>query len=445
VSVLWDKGRGEPDELIARFTAADDAELDNELLGADLVCTMAHVFGLREIGVLAADEADTLGQAIAALLLAWEEGDLVVGPQDEDGHTTIERELTERCGELGKKVHTGRSRNDQVLAAQRLWLRNALQEASAAACTAAAVCFDRAAEHESTLLPGTTHLQRAVPSTVGFWFAGHGESLLEDARALLDAAKLVDTSPLGTAAGYGVNLPLARDVVREQCGFEGLIINGQCAQNGRGKHEAHALHALLMALSTVRRLSWDLSLWSTPEFGFVRMPDRFTTGSSIMPNKRNPDVVELLRAAFAEVAGAHAQLWQVLSLPSGYQRDLQVTKAPVLRGFGRGLFALAITAQLLEELTFDEARCAAAVDKGMLATDRAIELAKEGVPFRDAYRQAADELDELGGDDELAERARASVTARVSLGAPGDLQLDRLRARHASLVEELATAQGEVD
>jgi argininosuccinate lyase len=431
---LWGTGderaQDAVDARIRAFCAADDARLDNQLLEDDLVCSAAHVRGLGRIGVLTVDEVGQLTGALDALRTQAAAGAFVVGPEDEDGHSAIERALTEQLGDVGRKVHTGRSRNDQVLVATRHHLKRRLAALAAQTRAAARIALDRAQAEGDQPLPGFTHLQRAVPSTVGFWFAGHAESLAEDALGIDHAIALLDANPLGTAAGYGVNLPLDRAGATEELGFGRTLINGLCAQNGRGKIEAHALGAVLLLMASARRLAWDLSLFTTAEFQFVVLPKRWCTGSSIMPNKLNPDVAELMRAAFATVAAAQSELMLVTALPSGYQRDLQGTKAPLMRALATADHIAALIGPLLAELTFDEARCAEAFDAAMLATDKAVSLAADGVPFRDAYRQVKQQLADLEEGD-LLEAVRASIVARTSPGGPGDLQLDAIR----SLVE----------
>lgn len=433
---LWAKDGLDIDPAIVRYCAGEDWKLDAQLLACDLRGTLAHVSGLRAIEALSTEETEALQNALRDLLVEHEAGAFLPGPDDEDGHSAIERVLCERLGDVGKKVHLGRSRNDQVLTATRLWLKEQLGQAAALCLQSAETSFQRAEELQQMYLPGYTHLQRAVPSTVGYWFAGHGESLLEDAEALWAASDLVDASPLGTAAGYGVNLPLARDLCANELGFSRLIVNGLAAQNGRGRLEAHALSALLCAMGTVRRLAWDLSLFSMSELGFVRLPEAYTTGSSIMPNKRNPDVVEIMRAAFGDVAGAHAAILQVIALPSGYQRDTQRTKQPMMQSVAVALDTLFLLPTLLAELRFDAERASTAIDAGMLATDRAVELSVGGMPFRDAYREVAKELKANEGTADaatLAKGAARSIEERISLGAPGYLAIERLRQRAKDL------------
>jgi argininosuccinate lyase len=275
-----------------------------------------------------------------------------------------------------------------------------------------------------TPMPGYTHLQRAVPSSVGLWLGAFAEAMLDDRDIARATRPAVDSCPLGTGAGFGVNVPLDREGVSAELGFARVQLNAAHVQNSRGKLELAVLHALGQALLTVRRFAWDLSLFTTSEYGFVALPAAFTTGSSLMPQKRNPDVVELLRAAYARTAGASTELAAALSLPSGYQRDLQATKGPFLRAVEHGLGALAILPALIEGMTFDTARMRAAISPEMYATDKALELALTGVPFREAYKDVGRTLDV--GQERTPE---ASLAARVSLGGCGALGLDRLRAR----------------
>ena len=420
---IWSKPDSVTDARLMRFLAGEDVLLDRELLPYDIRASAAHAQGLATIGILDAAELAAVLRELQALAQAFACGDFVLDARHEDGHSAIEAWLSERLGDAGRKIHTGRSRNDQVLVATRLWLKERLAELEAAVLAIVDVALRRA-QAESTLpMPGYTHLQRAVVSSAGMWWAGHAESFLDDARIARDALGLVDANPLGTAAGYGVNLALDREGSTRALGFGRMQVSPVAAQLSRGKYEWQALAALAQALGDVRRLAWDLSLYTTQEYDFVRLPPEYTTGSSIMPNKRNPDVVELLRASAAPVHGAMIELQSLLSLPSGYQRDLQFTKGPLLRAMRGGLDALAIVPDLLARLAWDPARLRAAIEPSMYATDIAIEQAVAGVPFRDAYRQAA-----VAATD-AARTPEASLAQRVSPGAAADLRLDELRAR----------------
>ncbi|MBA2660808.1 MAG: argininosuccinate lyase [Bradymonadaceae bacterium] len=422
--LIWDKGNATVDERIMRFLAGEDVLLDQALFTYDIRASIAHVRGLSRIAVLTAEESATICHELTQLEQLFHSGAFVLDARFEDGHSAIEAHLVEQLGEVGKKVHTGRSRNDQVLVAQRLYLLDALDAIVELCVQAARIALERADLGRDIPMPGYTHLQRAVPSSVGLWFAAFAEAFIDDAHFASMTRSCLDSNPLGTAAGYGVNLALDREGVTAELGFARMQLNPIYTQNSRGKFELQALMALNQCLLDVRRLAWDLSLFTTGEFDFVTLPDQYTTGSSIMPNKRNPDVIELLRAATAPTHGAINELMSLLSLPSGYHRDLQATKGPVLRALTAGLDALALIPQLLAHLEFRPARLRAAITPDMYATDRAIELASEGVPFREAYRRTAAEL------DTLADRTpEASLNARTSPGATADLRLDLLEAR----------------
>jgi argininosuccinate lyase len=426
--LLWQKEGVEIDPRIMRFLAGDDVLLDRELFPYDVQASKAHVEGLARIGLLDAGECAGLLRELDAVGADFASGAFVLDERYEDGHSAIEARLTERLGDTGRKVHTGRSRNDQVLVASRLWLKAQLTATIAHCTDAARACLDRAAA-ETLPMPGYTHLQRAVVSSTAMWFAGFAEAFIDDARRAQDTLALIDANPLGTAAGYGVNLPLDRDFTTQRLGFARLQVSPIYAQLSRGKFELAALDALASALLDLRRLAWDLSLFTTSEYGFVELPSQYTTGSSIMPNKRNPDVVELMRASYSAVAAARCEVEQLLSLPSGYQRDLQFSKGSMIHGFGRGLAALALLPGLLRALRWNAAALSAAIEPAMYATDVAIEQAVAGVPFREAYRRAAEAAASAG----QGRSAEASLAARVSPGGAADLRLHELEARWSAL------------
>lgn len=422
--LLWQKSGIRTDERIMRFLAGDDVVLDREFLQHDIEASKAHVEGLANIGVVSPAERSALLHELDVLAEDFRAGRFILDARYEDGHSAIEARLGERLGDSGRKVHTGRSRNDQVLAATRLWLKAKLAQLRAACRDVAKVCLDRASR-EDLPLPGYTHLQRAVVSSTALWFAGFAEAFIDNARRALDTLAWIDANPLGTAAGYGVNLALDRAHTTQSLGFARMQINPIYAQLSRGKFEIAALDALASALLDLRRLAWDLSLFTTTEFGFVILPAEYTTGSSIMPNKRNPDVVELMRASYARVAAARTEIEQLLSLPSGYQRDLQVSKGSLFHGFTHGLAALDLLPDLLAHLQWNAQAMRAAIDPSMHATDVTIERALAGVPFRNAYREMADQPDLAGA----GRSPESSLAARVSPGACADLRLDELRAR----------------
>ncbi|MBW2454955.1 MAG: argininosuccinate lyase [Deltaproteobacteria bacterium] len=420
---LWDKG-GVADAEMMSYTARDDWQLDQRLLVYDLRATVAHVRGLHRIGAVDDGERDALVKALDELTAQLAAGQLQLSPDDEDGHSAIEGRLVDQLGAVGKKVHTGRSRNDQVLVALRLYERDALDQLSAASQQAALALLDRAEREADTPMPGYTHLQRAVPSSVGLWLSSIAEGLADGIDMVGAVRQLVNRSPLGGAAGYGVNLPLDRDGVAQELDFADLALNPMASQASRGVVEVQLLTTAWQLMMAIRRFAWDVSLFATSEFGFVKLAEGLTTGSSIMPNKRNPDVVELMRAACGVVQGAIAEIMAMLSLPSGYHRDGQLTKAPLLRAIDETLRTLRLVPRLVDGITFDHERMRAAISPECFATDRAVDLTRQGVPFREAYRQVAAEIAELeAGDPEK------SLAARVSPGAPGALDLARLRKR----------------
>lgn len=422
---LWQEGGSEQvDQTIMEFMAGEDVILDRELFPFDIQATAAHVRGLERIGILDAGESETLCRLLGELSEEFAAGRFVLDEQYEDGHSAIEIFLTGQLGDTGAKVHTGRSRNDQVAVATRLYLKDRLQQLAGLCARIARSCLERAESHADVPMPGYTHLQRAVPSSIGLWMGAFAEAFTDDLAFAAGVLKLVDCSPLGTAAGYGVNLPLDREGVARELGFDRIQVNPMYTQNSRGKFEIMALQAVAHAMQDVRRLAWDLSLFTTSEFDFISLPDQYVTGSSIMPNKANPDVVELLRGRAATIEGAVMEIQSVLSLPSGYQRDLQLTKAPLIRGLNAGLQALAIVPPLIAGMQFKQENMQAAISLDMFATDLALAKSAQGVPFRTAYLEAKQDL-----EGKVEADAASSLAQRVSPGACGDLRLGWIEQR----------------
>ena len=421
--LLWQKPGVKVDARIQHFLAGEDVILDREFFLFDIQASLAHAEGLLRIGILGADELAGIRVELDALAEDWRSGAFVLDERYEDCHSAIESRLVERLGDAGRRIHTGRSRNDQILVATRLWLKDRLARLQALCIEAAEVALARAEAEATVPLPGYTHLQRAVVSSLGMWWAAWAEGFIDDAHRARDTLAWVDANPLGSAAGYGVNLPLDRDHTTQALGFGRLQVSATYAQLSRGKFEMAAIEALSSALLDLRRLAWDLSLFTSAEYAFVALPSQYTTGSSIMPNKRNPDVIELMRATYASAAAARTEIEQLLSLPSGYHRDLQFSKGAIVHAFGRGLGALELLPDLLRNLEWKPEAMRAALDPSMYATDLAVDLAREGLPFREAYKQAADPARWAEGDPD------ASLQARVSPGAAAALRLDALRAR----------------
>ncbi|MBI3097909.1 MAG: argininosuccinate lyase [Planctomycetes bacterium] len=409
---------------MVRFCTGNDPELDAVLIPFDVAGSIAHVRMLGRLRLLTAREVARLRRELTAIRALHEAGRFSIRPEDEDVHTAIERRLTERLGDTGRRVHTGRSRNDQVLTALRLYGRETLLDVTEAALALGASAARFAARHARTPMPGYTHTRRAMPSSFGFWAGAFAEAIVDDVAGLRAAWDLLDQSPLGAAAGFGTLLPLDRAFTARLLGFSRVQRNAQHVQNSRGKIEAAVLAACTQPLATAHRMAVDLIWYSTPEFGFVRLPDRFCTGSSLMPNKRNPDVLELIRAACPAVCADEFRIKSLLAgLPSGYNRDLQLTKEPFLRGLRSSRDALAIAARVLDGVEVDAARARAACTPEIFATDAALEAARQGVPFRSAYRAAAATLASLAASDPAANIAR-----KRHVGAPGNLDLRTTRA-----------------
>jgi len=416
------------DPAIMAFMAGEDVELDKQLLQFDLKASAAHVSGLQQINILSAEEAEQLKQGLRQLEEEVAAGTRGLDSSFEDGHSAIECWLTEMLGDAGAKIHTGRSRNDQVAVALRLFMKDRLSQLQHICTSVASVLLKRVETEAMIPMAGYTHLQSAMPSSAGLWLAGHAEAFIDNAELAAFTTQWLDASPLGTASGFGVNLDLPRKEVADDLGFHRLVVNPQYAQNSRGKIELQALSVLSACTLDLRRLAWDLSLFTTHEFNFVKLPAQYYTGSSIMPNKHNPDTVELLRAVHGVVQGAQTEIASVLSLPSGYQRDLQATKPPLMRAFSKGIEALALLPDLLSGFEWQVERMHASISPEMLATDRATNLAREGIPFREAYKIAAAEIGTMNMDN-----IQKSLAQRSSPGGCGNLGVDILLARLGAL------------
>jgi len=394
VSRLWDKG--EPlDGRVLRYTAGEDHRLDARLVPYDVRASIAHAEMLHEVGLLAAGDLAAIRSGLEELEEEHAEGVWEIALEDEDVHTALEIRLTARIGEAGARVHLGRSRNDQILAALRLYLRDAVA-ALATGTQEVAAALDGLGERESgTVLPGYTHLQQAMPSSVLLWASGFAAELRDDALGIEACSRRIEKNPLGSAAGYGVpRLPLDRETTRRKLGFAEVQEPVTAVQLSRGKAEGQVLFELTLLMQDLGRLAADLVLFATAEFAFVSLPSSMTTGSSIMPQKRNPDVLELVRGRTATAQGC---LFEALSitakLPSGYHRDLQLLKAPLFRGIDLATETLAILTAALPELRFHPERIR--LEPGVYAAEEAYRLVlEERIPFREAYRRVGKKFKE---------------------------------------------------
>jgi len=376
------------DPAVLRYTAGEDFRLDERLVAYDVKATLAHVDMLHATGNLTAADHAILRTALIDIGAAHARGEWQVTLEEEDAHTALERRLTERLGDAGRRVHLGRSRNDQVLAALRLWLKDEVEHLAGEAENAAAALDHIAARQGELPMPGYTHMQRAMPTTVRLWAAGFAAEIRDDAQGLRASSRRADRNPLGSAAGYGVPvLKLDREHTARALGFRSVHEPVTAVQLSRGKAEASALFEAALLVQDLGRLAADLVLFSTSEFGFVRLPADATTGSSMLPQKRNPDVLEIARGRTAEASAAlHEVLGITAKLTSGYHRDLQLIKKPLFRGIDSVRDTARVLAHVLRGVEFDAARLAEAVDPSLRAAERAYRLVlEEGIPFRDAY------------------------------------------------------------
>jgi argininosuccinate lyase len=387
MSRLWDKGV-DLDQRVLQYTAGDDYALDERLVKYDVRASIAHAEMLHAARLLDTADLVLIRDALATLGAEHAAGRWKIELADEDGQTALEKRLTARIGPAGGRVHLGRSRNDQVLTALRLYLLDAARELAQGAESAAAALDALKARDGALALPGYTHMQQAMPSTVALWADGFAAELRDDARALAACTHRAGLNPLGSAAGYGTpGLPLDRELTRQKLGFEAVHAPVTAVQLSRGKAEAELLFQTSLLMQDLGRLASDLLLFYTQEFAFVTLPAEFTTGSSIMPQKRNPDVFELVRG---RTAVAHACLTEVLEifakLPSGYQRDLQLIKPPLFRGIDVAIATAAIMTVGIDGVRFraDQIK----LDPAIHAAEEANALvAREGIPFREAYRR----------------------------------------------------------
>jgi len=387
MSRLWDKG-APLDQRVLQYTAGEDYALDERLVAYDVRASIAHAEMLRDAQLLAPADCAALTAALADIGAAHARGEWRIELSDEDGQTALEKRLTARLGATGGRIHLGRSRNDQVLTALRLYLRDAVAQLSSAAEAVATALDALAARQGAQALPGYTHMQQAMPSSVALWAGGYASEIRDDARGIRSVLRRAQKNPLGSAAGYGTpGLALDREHTTRALGFDETQQPVTAAQLSRGKAEAQLLFETALLAQDMGRLAADLLLFYTQEFAFVTLPDSFTTGSSIMPQKRNPDVFELLRG---RTASAHACLLEALGicakLPSGYQRDLQLLKLPLFRGIDLALASAGLLAAALAEVRFDPERIR--LDPALHAAEEAYALVtREGIPFREAYQR----------------------------------------------------------
>jgi argininosuccinate lyase len=425
---LWNKDY-DVESLIEEFTVGQDYVLDRELVPADCLGSMAQGKVLAKIGILTQEEENKIHSVLCSIIQEHGEGKFTIDRSDEDCHTAIENRLVRDIGEAGKKIHTGRSRNDQVLTALRLYGRERTLEILDAGLRLVETLLDAAERYASLPMPGRTHMQFAMPSSVGLWAASWTENLLDDLDILKTAYDLCNRCPLGSAASYGTPLPLDRELAADLLGFSEVHNNVLAANNSRGKLDSVVLDALDQTGITLSKIAQDLILFSLPEFAYFSLPRELCTGSSIMPQKKNPDGLELTRAKAASLGAWALQIKSVIrSLPSGYNRDYQETKEPFLRGLKTSLILLRVMDLMISKLEVHPEAMKKAFSPDIYAADAAYEKVLQGMTFRDAYREVGLHLDELEHRD-----PGETLKNRTSTGTAGNLRLDIPRGRGKKL------------
>ncbi|MDG1571837.1 argininosuccinate lyase [Robiginitalea sp. M366] len=390
---LWDKG-GNPDEQTDQFTVGNDRELDLALVKYDIIASRAHARMLGSIGLLGGKEVEQLTAELDRMLQEAEAGRFTIEKDFEDMHSKIEYLLTEALGDTGKKIHTARSRNDQVLVALQLYLKDELGGIRDQVSELFSLLINLAARYKGVLLPGYTHLQIAMPSSFGLWFSAYAESLVDDIYLLHAAYRVADQNPLGSAAGYGSSFPIDRDFTTKALGFGTQKFNVVAAQMGRGKVERTTATALASVGATLGKMAMDVCLYMSQNFNFISFPDHLTTGSSIMPHKKNPDIFELIRGKCNALQGVPVQLTTLTTnLPSGYHRDLQLTKDILLPAIQNLKACLEIATSSLREVRVREDILNDPKYDYLFSVDALNQRVLEGMPFRDAYRELAAEIE----------------------------------------------------
>ena len=390
---LWEKNR-QVDKEVERFTVGKDRELDLYLAPYDMLGSMAHITMLESIGLLTKDELQSLHAELKNMYAKAERGNFVIEEGVEDVHSQVELMLTRKLGDIGKKIHSGRSRNDQVLLDLKLFTRARIRELVRLTGDLFEVLIDRSNRYKDILMPGYTHLQIAMPSSFGLWFAAYAESLADDLLLMQAAYKICNRNPLGSAAGYGSSFPLNRSMTTELLGFDSMNYNVIYAQMGRGKMERTVAYAMAGIAATLSKLAMDACLFNSQNFGFIQLPDSFTTGSSIMPHKKNPDVFELTRAKCNTLQGMPQQIALICNnLPSGYFRDLQIIKELFLPSFDELNDCLRMVTLMMREIKINEHILDDPKYSLLFSVEEVNRLVMDGVPFRDAYKKVGMDIE----------------------------------------------------
>jgi argininosuccinate lyase len=427
---LWEKSttdsKSETAKRVEAFTVGDDYQLDQMLVPYDIKASKVHAKALSKAGILTGEEVQKLTRTLTDIFKIWEKGDFVITLRDEDMHTAIENYLVDKLGDLGKKIHTGRSRNDQVLTAMRLYEKDSLEKVLADVRKCIILLIELGKKYEQVAMPGFTHTRKAMLSSVGLWAGGFAELLIMQSEAAAGIESLIDRSPLGTAAGFGTTLKIDREFESKELDFSGPIICSTTAQLSRGWVELQLVQYLSGFTSVLNRLAADIIQLSSDSTPWFDLDDVICTGSSIMPQKKNPDVAELIRSGHAELVGYTAALQTItVNLGSGYHRDLQLTKAPVLKSVEKTIELLKATQILLTHLQPNKQKLEEACTSELYAAEAANLMVKEkGLSFRDAYLEIAENPGKVSGLT-----AKNLMREFTHLGSPGNPGLSELRKR----------------
>lgn len=431
---LWDKGYS-VDSFVEEFTVGRDRELDLYLAEADVLGNMAHMRMLNSIGLLSDEDREKLAEGLKKIYKQVQAGEFIIEDGVEDVHSQVEFMLTEMCGDAGKRIHTGRSRNDQVMVDIKLFSRSAIIALQQSVEELFSTLMQKAEEYKDVLMPGYTHQQVAMPSSFGMWLSAYAEALADDMLMLNAAYKLVNTNPLGSGAGYGSSVPLNRTMTTQLLGFDDMAYNSMYAQMQRGKTERVVLTAIAAIAATIGRLAQDVCLYSCANFGFVKLPDAFTTGSSIMPHKKNPDIFELTRAKCNRMQALPMEVTLVATnLPSGYFRDMQLTKEIYVPAFKEITDVVRMAKAGIEQMWINRDILSNDIYKYLFTVEDVNDAVAKGVPFRDAYREVGMRVQNGTYEHDGRELHHTHE------GSIGNLCLENIRAKFERNIIDYASA-----
>lgn len=426
---LWEKGI-KTSKMVEEFTAGNDSQLDLLLTPYDILGSIAHVIMLKEIGLLTSQECSDIRKELIGFYHQAERGEFHIEPGIEDVHSQIELLLTKKLGETGKKIHTARSRNDQVLLDLKLFIRDEIKKMVASAASLFSILIDQSNRYRDYLMPGYTHLQVAMPSSFGLWFAAYAESLTDDMKIMLAAFQITNQNPLGSAAGFGSSFPINRRLTTELLGFEDLNYNVMYAQMSRGRTERIVAYAIATMAGTVSKIANDVCLFTSQNFRFLQLPDEITTGSSIMPHKKNPDVFEILRARCNRLQALPNEIEHITgNLPSGYFRDYQVIKESFLPAFSLMHTCLETAGHMISKLLPEKDIMENDLYRYAFSVEEVNKLVLHGIPFREAYQKVAKQISEGTFQPERTVR-------HTHEGSIGNLSNDKITGKMKEVVEK---------